>query len=126
MPLPQVPEALAQGAIDGCVIPWEVVPSIKVDQLAKVYTQIPGSPTLYTTTFFLAMNLNRYNGLADDLKAVIAIGLTAPPIGLNVFVINKIASDVPLVQTYRGADIVRLIVVAAFPPLSLWLVHVLS
>ena len=71
MPLPQVPEALAQKAIDGCVIPWEVVPSLKIDQLTRIHTQIPGSPTLYTATFFLAMNLNRYNGLPDDLKAVI-------------------------------------------------------
>lgn len=71
MPVPQVPEALAQRAIDGCVIPWEVVPSIKVDELTKFHTEIPGSPTLYTATFFLAMNKGKYDGLADDQKAVL-------------------------------------------------------
>lgn len=71
MPVPQVPEALAQGVIDGCVIPWEVVPSVKVDELTTHHTSIPGSPTLYTTTFFLAMNKDRYGGLPDDLKAVL-------------------------------------------------------
>ena len=30
MPIPQLPEALAQKALDGCVIPWEVVPAVKV------------------------------------------------------------------------------------------------
>ncbi|MEQ1953504.1 TRAP transporter substrate-binding protein [Mesorhizobium sp. CN2-181] len=71
MPVPQVPEALAQRAIDGCVIPWEVVPSIKVDELTKFHTEIPGSPTLYTATFFLAMNKASYERLPDDLRAVL-------------------------------------------------------
>ncbi len=71
MPVPQTPEALAQGVIDGCVIPWEVVPSIKVNELCKFHTEVPGSPTLYSTTFFLAMNKDRYGGLPDDLKAVL-------------------------------------------------------
>lgn len=71
MPVPQTPEALAQGVIDGCVVPWEVVPSIKVHELTKFHTGVPGSPTLYTTTFFLAMNKERYAALSDDLKAIL-------------------------------------------------------
>lgn len=71
MPVPQVAEALAQRAIDGCVIPWEVVPSIKVNELTKFHTEIPGSPTLYTATFFLAMNKGKYEGLPADLKTVL-------------------------------------------------------
>ncbi|HZT50190.1 MAG TPA: TRAP transporter substrate-binding protein [Hyphomicrobiaceae bacterium] len=71
MPIPQVPESLAQKVIDGCVVPWEVVPAIKVHELLKFHTDIPGSPTLYTTTFFLAMNKAKYEGLPADLKAVI-------------------------------------------------------
>ncbi|WDZ79876.1 TRAP transporter substrate-binding protein (plasmid) [Ensifer adhaerens] len=71
MPVPQVPEALAQRAIDGCVIPWEVVPSIKVNELTKFHTEIPGSPTLYTATFFLAMNKGKYEALPAELKAVL-------------------------------------------------------
>lgn len=71
MPVPQVPEALAQGAIDGAVIPWEVVPSVKVNELTKFHTEIPGTPTLYTTTFFLAMNKGKYEGLPDDARALL-------------------------------------------------------
>jgi TRAP-type C4-dicarboxylate transport system substrate-binding protein len=71
MPVPQVPESLAQGVIDGAVIPWEVVPSIKVHELTKYHTDIPGSPTFYTATFLLVMNKARYGSLPADLKAVI-------------------------------------------------------
>jgi TRAP-type transport system periplasmic protein len=71
MPIPQVPESLAQRVIDGTVIPWEVVPSIKVHELVKNHTEIPGSPTLYTATFILAMNKAKYEGLPADLKQVV-------------------------------------------------------
>jgi TRAP-type C4-dicarboxylate transport system substrate-binding protein len=71
MPVPQVPESLAQGVIDGAVVPWEVVPAIKVHELVKFHTEIPGSPTLYTASFFLAMNKAKYEGLPADLRKVI-------------------------------------------------------
>ena len=71
MPIPQVPQALAQNVIDGCVVPWEVVPAIKVHETVKFHTEIPGSPTLYTTTFILAMNKAKYDQLPPDLKKVI-------------------------------------------------------
>jgi TRAP-type C4-dicarboxylate transport system substrate-binding protein len=71
MPIPQVPESLAQGVINGCVVPWEVVPAIKVHELVKFHTEIPGSPTLYTATFFLAMNRAKYESMPSDLKEVI-------------------------------------------------------
>src|SRR5918995_2123224 len=71
MPIPQVPESLAQRVLDGCVVPWEVVPAIKVHELLKFHTEIPGSPTLYTASFVLAMNKPRYDGLPADLKAVL-------------------------------------------------------
>ncbi len=71
MPVPQVPESLAQGVIDGAVVPWEVVPAIKVHELVKFHTEIPGSPTLYTASFFLAMNKARYEGLPAELRKAI-------------------------------------------------------
>lgn len=70
MPVPQVPESLAQRVIDGAVVPWEVVPAVKVHELVKFHTEIPGSPTLYSATFFLAMNKAKYEALPADLKAV--------------------------------------------------------
>jgi TRAP-type transport system periplasmic protein len=71
IPVPQVPEALAQGVIDGCVLAWEAVPTLKIQELVKFHTEIPGSPTLSTTSFLLAMNKQRYESLPGDLKAVI-------------------------------------------------------
>src|SRR5262249_5099877 len=71
MPVPQVPEALAQGVIDGCVLAWEAVPTLKIQELVKFPPEIPGSPTLSTTSFLLAMNKPRYESLPGDLKAVI-------------------------------------------------------
>ena len=72
MPLPQIPDALSKGTIDGCVIPWEVVPSVKVHELTKFSSEFAsGTPALYTTTFVMAMNKARYDGLAPDLKKVI-------------------------------------------------------
>lgn len=71
MPVPQVPESLAQGVIDGCVIPWEVVPAVKVHELVKHHLEIPGTPTLYVATFCFAMNPAKYASLPDDLKKII-------------------------------------------------------
>ncbi len=63
---------------------------------------------------------------------VVGIGLTCPPIGLNVFVVSAIARDVPIFSIYRGvlpfiaADIVRLALVTAFPVMALVLVRWLN
>ena len=71
MPVPQIPEALSQGVIDGAVVPWEVVPSIRLHEMVKNHTEIAGSPTLYIATFVLAMNPAKYAALPADLRAVI-------------------------------------------------------
>jgi len=63
---------------------------------------------------------------------VVGVGLIAPPIGLNVFVVSAIARDVPIHKTYRGvlpfiaADIVRIGLLISFPGLALWLVRLLN
>src|SRR3954471_6755771 len=72
MPLPQIPDALSKGTIEGCVIPWEVVPSVKVHELTKFHTEFdPAGGALYTTTFVMAMNKAKYASLPPDLKKVI-------------------------------------------------------
>src|SRR3546814_18000283 len=49
------------------------------------------------------------------------VGLITPPVGMNLFVINSMAPDVPLGRTYVGAqpfvvrDILRVAVLVAFP-----------
>ncbi len=72
MPLPGIPDALSKGTINGCVIPWEVVPSVKVQELTKYHAEFdPAGGALYTTTFVMAMNKAKYNSLPPDLKKVI-------------------------------------------------------
>ena len=45
MPAPQVPEALAKGVVDGVSFPWEVVPGLKIQEIAKTHTDTPpGQP----------------------------------------------------------------------------------
>jgi tripartite ATP-independent transporter DctM subunit len=72
---------------------------------------------------------------ADQLKlwfgiitlSVVEIGLITPPVGLNVFVINSLAKDVPMAETFRGvvpflmSDAVRVTLVVLFPVISLLL-----
>jgi len=71
MPVPAFPEALSKGVVDGGVIPWQIVPSLKVNELAKGHTEIGGDRGLYNTFFIWAMNKDAYESLPDDLKAVI-------------------------------------------------------
>ncbi|MCO6381203.1 TRAP transporter large permease [Oceanicola sp. 502str15] len=57
----------------------------------------------------------------------VELGLITPPVGMNVFVINSIAREVPLTKIFRGVtpfvlmDLVRLAMLVAFPALVLWL-----
>ncbi|WP_410482350.1 TRAP transporter substrate-binding protein [Ovoidimarina sediminis] len=70
MPVPAVPEGLSKGVIDGTTIPWEVTTALKVPELVENHTEFEGV-ALYTLTFVLAMNQEKYDSLPDDLKAVI-------------------------------------------------------
>ena len=72
MPLPGIPDALSKGTIQGAVIPWEVVPSVKVHELTKYHAEFdPAGGALYTLTFVMAMNKAKYNSLPADLKKII-------------------------------------------------------
>ncbi|MCR8723868.1 TRAP transporter substrate-binding protein [Frigidibacter sp. ROC022] len=71
MPLPQIPEALSKGVINGTVIPWEITPSIKLAELVHNHTEFKSTEALYTATFVMAMNQPKYDSLPDDLKAII-------------------------------------------------------
>jgi len=59
---------------------------------------------------------------------VVEIGLITPPVGMNLFIINQVARDIPIGQTYRGvapfviSELLRVLLLLAFPAVSLWLV----
>lgn len=71
MPVPAVPEALSKGVIDGTVIPFEVIPSLKIPELSPFHTEFSGKYGLYTGTFVFAMNESKYNSLPKAVKKVI-------------------------------------------------------
>ncbi|MCC7348654.1 MAG: TRAP transporter large permease [Variibacter sp.] len=60
---------------------------------------------------------------------VVEIGLVHPPVGMNVYIINRLAKDVPLTETFKGvvpfllSDLVRILLLLYFPIISLYLVH---
>lgn len=72
MPLPQVPESLAKGVIDGAMVPWEGAPAIKLHEITKYHVDVPaGAPKFANTIFVMAMNPAKYDSLPADLKKII-------------------------------------------------------
>ena len=63
---------------------------------------------------------------------VVSFGLLVPPMGLNVYVVNGMAKEVPLSETFRGvmpfliSDVVRIVMILFFPGIALWLVKLLN
>jgi len=92
-----------------------------MDELAMILLTVP--------IVFPAMMHLGFDPIWFGVIIVMAVtfGMICPPVGINVFVINSIARDVPLGTIYRGTmpfiaiDVVRLVVLAAFPSISLWL-----
>jgi TRAP-type C4-dicarboxylate transport system permease large subunit len=62
---------------------------------------------------------------------VVEVGLITPPVGLNVFIINSMATDVPMKETFKGvlpflaSDAIRVCLLIAFPAISLILPELL-
>ena len=103
-----------------------------MDELSMLLLTIP-------VIFPAVMALDLW-GLSYELKALwfgilvlmtVSFGLIAPPVGLNVYVVNNLARDVPMSETYKGLmpflvwDIIRMGILLFVPALSLWMVGVL-
>jgi C4-dicarboxylate transporter, DctM subunit len=104
-----------------------------MDEMSMILLTVP-------TLFPVIMGMDFF-GLAPGDKAlwfgililtVCEIGMIFPPVGLNVYIMNGLAKDVPMTETYKGVvpflmtDAVRLALLIAFPGLALWLVHRLT
>ena len=139
--LSQFPAALSGFVRELGVAPVAVVAGILVFYVVLGCVMDELSMILLTLPIFLPtiVGLDLF-GLPPDQKLiwfgilvlmVVQIGLIAPPVGLNVYVINGLAKDVPIAESYRGAvtflitDLMRTALLLAFPPISLWLVKVL-
>jgi tripartite ATP-independent transporter DctM subunit len=136
--LPQKASGMVAGlglspyAVMATLLAFYIVLGAVMDELAMILLTLP--------VFFPIVNALEF-GIGPGevgiwfgilVLSVVGIGLTAPPIGLNVFVVSAIARDVPIGAIYRGvlpfvcADIVRLAILTLFPALSLYLVRVLN
>ena len=71
MPVPAFPEALSKGVVDGGVITWEMSPSLKLNELTDSHTDVAGDRALYNLYFIWAMNKDVYEGMPEDLRAII-------------------------------------------------------
>jgi tripartite ATP-independent transporter DctM subunit len=60
---------------------------------------------------------------------VVEVGLITPPVGMNLFVINAMARNTRIVETYRSvlpfvaSDIIRTAILIAFPGITLFLLR---
>jgi len=71
MPVPALPQALSKGVVDGALVPFEIVLPLKLQDLTKYSVEGADGSRFGASVFLYAMNKERYDGLPDDLKAVI-------------------------------------------------------
>ncbi|MCZ8376822.1 MAG: TRAP transporter large permease [Beijerinckiaceae bacterium] len=114
------------------LLAFYIVLGAVMDELAMILLTLPVFFPIVTALDFGMMSDEVAIWFGILVLIVVGIGLVAPPVGLNVFVISAIARTIPITQIYRGVlpfvavDIVRLMLCVAFPSLSLWLVRLLS
>jgi TRAP-type C4-dicarboxylate transport system substrate-binding protein len=69
MPVPDLPQALSTHAVDGALIPWEIIPALKLQDVTQYQIEGPDNNRFGTTTFQVSMNKDRWGSLSDDVKA---------------------------------------------------------
>jgi C4-dicarboxylate transporter, DctM subunit len=140
--LTQMPGELAQWVTGSGLPPLAVLFTVIAIYLVLGCLMDSLSMILLTVPIFLPMIMGLdYWGLGATDKAiwfgilalmVVEIGLITPPVGMNVYIINRLARDVPMAETFRGvvpflvADCLRVFMLVFFPVLSLALVRLLG
>ena len=122
---------------------WNVAPLLVVTAILLFYVVLGAvmdelSMILLTIPIFFPVVMGLDFGMPQESVAIwfgimvlmtVGFGLLAPPVGLNVYVVNGMAKDVPIGESYRGvlpflaSDVVRTTLLLLFPGLSLWLVQ---
>ncbi|HEY2629442.1 MAG TPA: TRAP transporter large permease, partial [Usitatibacter sp.] len=138
--LSQMPVELAAWVKAANLSPLLVMIAILVIYIALGCVMDSLAMILLTIPIFYPIVMGLDFGLTDSDKSVwfgilalmvVEIGLVHPPVGMNVFIINRLARDVPLSETFKGvlpflaSDFVRIALLLAFPAISLVLVHAL-
>ena len=66
----EIPVALSKNVIDGALIPWEIIPPLKIHEQTKYQIEGPGGKRLGTTSFSVIMNGKRWNSLPEDIQKI--------------------------------------------------------
>lgn len=139
--LSQMPAQLAGSVASLDLPPVAIVAGILVfyillcsvmDELSMIILTVPILVPVVTDLSLYGLNgTEKIIWFGILVLSVVEIGLIAPPVGLNVYVVSSFARDVPMAETYRGvlpflaSDAVRVALLLAFPALSLWAVRLL-
>ncbi|MBM3394406.1 MAG: TRAP transporter large permease [Betaproteobacteria bacterium] len=137
--LSQMPAELAQWVKDSALPPLLVMAMILLiyiflgcvmDALAMILLTIPiFYPMVMELDFYGMSQTDKSIWFGILALMVVEIGLVHPPVGMNVYIINRLARDVPLVETFKGvmpflaSDLLRTLLLLFFPSLCLVLVH---
>ncbi|MCG6875581.1 MAG: TRAP transporter substrate-binding protein [Betaproteobacteria bacterium] len=68
MPVPDLPQALSKKVVDGALIPWEIIPPLKLQDVTDYQIEGPNRVRFGTTTFQVSMNPNTWAKLPPDVK----------------------------------------------------------
>jgi C4-dicarboxylate transporter DctM subunit len=140
--LSQLPAQLADIIAHAGIPPLAIMASIMVfyiilgcvmDELSMILLTIPVVfPVVMGLDFFGLNPTEKAMWFGILILMVVEIGMIFPPVGLNVYIMNGLAKDVPMVETYRGvipfliSDGIRLTLLILFPGITLWLVRLLD
>ena len=101
-----------------------------MDSLAMILLTIPiFYPMVMGLDFFGMGQTDKSIWFGILALMVVEIGLVHPPVGMNVYIINRLAKDVPLTETFKGvmpflaSDFLRITLLLFVPSISLVLVH---
>jgi tripartite ATP-independent transporter DctM subunit len=134
--LTQVPQLISTFVIEQGFGPWLVLAIILALYMLLGCVMDSLSMILLTVPIFFPMMTSLDFGMSQEHMAiwfgilvliVVEVGLITPPVGLNLFVINAMDRNTPIRETYQavmffvGTDIVRVVILAAFPSITLFL-----
>ena len=71
MPVPALPQALSKKVVDGALIPWEIIPPLKLQDLTQYQIEGHNGVRFGTTTFQVTMNQNTWDSLPKDIQKAI-------------------------------------------------------
>ncbi len=135
--LTQLPQTASVWVGDQGFSPWFVLTIVLfmylifgcvMDSLSMVLLTVPIIfPIMSALDFGMSTNdFGLWFGIL--VLIVVEVGLITPPVGMNLFIINSMDKETPIGQTYKGAlpfvitDMIRVIILASFPAITLWLV----